>query len=74
MNESTLDHKLSNCDMEVQDFVTALKKENLKLTKKIARLQAELVTERNRIGPVEPPLTDEELDKRIDALLKQREK
>lgn len=46
---STLELKLKSADSEIQFFVTALKKENLKLHKQIAKLQAENVSLNSRI-------------------------
>jgi hypothetical protein len=48
-NSSSLEAKLNKADLEIKDFVAALKAENLKLQKKIARLQAEAVSLNNKI-------------------------
>jgi predicted RNase H-like nuclease (RuvC/YqgF family) len=41
---SELTAKLEICDLEIQNFITALKAENKKLHKKIAKLQADKVS------------------------------
>ena len=73
MDELTLEQKIAICDIEVQDFITALKQENRKLQKKIAKCQAELVTAKTRIEELEPfeqrcheldSLSEEELEER----------
>lgn len=45
--------KIKSCDPEIQNFISALKAENLKLQKQIAKLQAENVTLNNRIKILE---------------------
>jgi hypothetical protein len=45
--------KLKACDPEIQNFIAALKTENLKLQRQIAKLQAEDVTLNNRIKVLE---------------------
>ena len=42
--------KLKACDLEIQHYVTALEKENLKCAKKIAKLQADNATLNSRIN------------------------
>ena len=46
---SGLEAKLKNAESEIKEFVAALKKENLRLHKKIAKFQAERVTLQNEI-------------------------
>lgn len=41
--------KLKSCDLEIQNYVAALEKENFKLHKKLATLQVENVSLNNRI-------------------------
>ncbi len=45
--------KLTECDPVVQEYVVALKEENLKLQKEIADLQAQQLTLENRIRALE---------------------
>lgn len=50
MDESfDLDFILKNSDSQIQEFVSALKKENFKLKKQIAKLEAEKVSLRSEI-------------------------
>jgi predicted nuclease with TOPRIM domain len=49
----TLKNKLKVCDPEVQNYVAALEKENLKCAKQLAKMQAEYVTLNNRIKVLE---------------------
>ncbi len=53
---SDLNIKLKTCDPEVQHFVAALKKENLKLHQKIGRLQADIVSHnsKNKVSKQKP--------------------
>jgi predicted RNase H-like nuclease (RuvC/YqgF family) len=57
-SESGLDAKLRKADPEIQRFVTALKKENLKLHQKIATLQAEGVSLNSQIQVIEKTFAD----------------
>jgi hypothetical protein len=50
---SELIAKLKTCDPEIQNYVTALKAENLKLQREIAKYQAQQVTLENRIKILE---------------------
>jgi 16S rRNA C1402 (ribose-2'-O) methylase RsmI len=50
---SELMAKLKTCDPEIQNYVTALKAENLKLQREIAKYQAQQVTLENRIKILE---------------------
>lgn len=50
---SSLRMKLKTSDPEVQNYVAALEKENFKLQKYIAKLQAKDVTSHNRIKVLE---------------------
>lgn len=50
---SSLTAKLKTCDPEIQNYVTALKAENLKLQREIAKYQAQQVTLENRIKILE---------------------
>jgi len=48
-----LSAKLKVCDPQIQNYIIALRKENLKLQKQIAKHQAENVTLKNRIKVLE---------------------
>jgi hypothetical protein len=48
-----LSTKLKACNHEIQNYVIALERENLKLQKQIAKHQAENVTFKNRIKVLE---------------------
>ncbi len=61
--------KIKSCDPEMQNFITALKAENLKLQKKIAKLQAENVTLNNRITVLEEQPRTGELNPELKKLL-----
>lgn len=73
MKEHTLDQKISECDIEIKDFITALKSENRKLQKKIAKLEVENISYGNKIVALEKELkklhpihlSEEELDNEI---------
>ncbi|MCK6462814.1 MAG: hypothetical protein L6Q29_03300 [Candidatus Pacebacteria bacterium] len=52
-DSSGLETNLKQADPEIQDFIAALKAENLKLQKKIAKLEAEKITLQNRIAVLE---------------------
>lgn len=41
--------KLKSCDVEIQNYVAALEKENLKLNKEVAKFQVENVSLNNRV-------------------------
>jgi predicted nuclease with TOPRIM domain len=58
---ASLKRKLKACDLEVQKYVAALEKENLKLTSQIAKFQVEHVTLNNRIKSL---IKQNEKDKR----------
>lgn len=47
---ASIKKKLKSCDLEIQNYVTALKTENLKLHKEIAKFQVENVSLNNRIN------------------------
>lgn len=62
--------KLKSCDPEIQHYVLALENENLKLTKQVAKLQAENMTANNGIKAL---IKQNEKDKRhalTDAMAK----
>lgn len=50
---ASLREKLKSTDLEIQQFVLALEKENIRLIKKIAKLQAENITLNSRIMTLE---------------------
>jgi hypothetical protein len=49
---ASLKIKLQSCDLEVQNYATALEAENLKCAKKVAQLQAVNVALNNRIKSI----------------------
>ena len=64
--ELTFEQKLKICELEIQDYVSALNAENRKLQKKIAKYQAENVSLNNRIRDIE---SDDSFHKRIHESL-----
>lgn len=69
--------KLKQADPKTRHFISALKLENLDLQKKIAKLQAKVVSQQNRIIILEKVekqfnrftnISDEELDNKIIQL------
>lgn len=52
-SNSDLTEKLMRCDFEIREYVEALKSENFKLQKQIAKYQAHQVTLENRIRMLE---------------------
>ena len=62
---SELTDKLETCDTEILNFVVALKAKNLELQKKIAKLQAEIVSKNNEIAAI---LGNEISDSESEAL------
>jgi uncharacterized coiled-coil DUF342 family protein len=82
-----LEANLETCDPEIQNFVTALKAENLKLHKQIAKLRAEKVSLQSQITvlteeyaqyrhnnpPFDPATATEEI-KRLEKERQQLEK
>ena len=58
MDQDDLDieNKLRDCDFEIQNYVHALKAENLKAQQRIGKLQAEKVTLHSRITVLEEEL------------------
>lgn len=71
---SSLEKKLKTTDPEIQHYVVALKAENLKCTKKIAKLQAENITLNSRITVLEDVLRAEKEKPKIIDYIKQMKK
>lgn len=57
---SSLKDKLKKCDLEVQNYVVALEKENLKFQPTIAKLQVANMTLNNRIKALLKEIPDKE--------------
>jgi hypothetical protein len=77
MEELTLEQKIFKCDTEVINYIKALESENLKLQKKMAKLQAQMTTLKNRNKILKEyedrhnaitSLSDEELDEELKKL------
>lgn len=73
MKKLTLDQKIAECDIEIQDFIAALKSENRKLQKKVAKLEVENISCGNKIVALEKEikklhpihLSDKELEEKL---------
>ena len=71
---ASLTAKLKACDPEVQNYITALKAENLKLQQQIAKHQAHEVTQNNRIKVLEEEQYRPKVEVNIVGLKKESEK
>ncbi len=66
---SELEKKLKESPMEVQLYVTALKSENLKLQKQIAKYQAQEVTLKNSIKLAKDDLDEENAKRTVGGVI-----
>ena len=66
---SELEKKLKESPMEVQHYVTALKSENLKLQKQIAKYQAQEVTLKNSIKLAKDDLDEENTKRTVGGVI-----
>ena len=69
---ASLHSKIKKADPEIQRFIVALNKLNLKLQREVAKYQADIVSLRNQMkaqGELGPPELPPELEKKIDIYL-----